>query len=77
MLFDVLEILEIDTVTIFQDGPLVQCRMLCIWKIKEWQSKWDLTLHNPAELLVVVIILIKCFIPNQEHLQCRKMQNDT
>lgn len=73
-----LEVLEIGNVTTFQDGPLVESRILCIrHTIKECQSKSDETLHNTAEVLVVVIILLKYFLPKSGTSQCWKKQSDT
>lgn len=73
-----LEVLEIGNVTTFQDGPSVESRILCIQHtIQECQSKSDETLHNTAKVLVVVIILIKYFLPKSGISKCWKRQNDT
>jgi len=62
-----LEVLETEMLTTFQDGSLVESRILCIQHtVKECQSKWDETLHNTAEVLVAVIILIRYFVPKSE-----------
>lgn len=73
-----LEVLQIGNATAFQDDPSVESRILCIrHTMKECQSKSDETLHNTAKVLVVVIILIKYFLPKSGMSKCWKRQNDT